>query len=300
MSRPAAKCGAVSSGVEAAYASSVQVERHETEEARWEVARREPRADLRPFLLGRPEGWEQVRGEPSSLREVPFPGVPLILNFGTPWEIEDPGTRPERRDSFVAGMHAAPTITRGASSWACMELRLTPLGAHQFLGWPMHELANRTVELVDLLPRAGELATRLREAHSWAERLDLVDAFLARRLAESVPPSPGVEWSWHRLRRTGGRAPISELATELGWSHRRLIARFREQIGLAPKTVARVLRFDRAVAALGSTTSRGLAEIAFDCGYFDQAHLNRDFRELAGTTPTVFLRSKRDSGGIAA
>jgi AraC-like DNA-binding protein len=217
-----------------------------------------------------------------------------------PWEIEDPGTRPERRDSFVAGMHAAPAIVRGPSSWACIELRLTPLGAHRFLGLPMHELANRTVELEDLLPRAGELTTRLREACSWAERFDLVEAFLARRLADSVPPSPGVEWSWRRLRGTGGRASISGLAAELGWSHRRLIARFREQIGLAPKTVARVLRFDRAVAALGSSPSRGLAEIALDCGYFDQAHLNRDFRELAGTTPTAFLRSRLDSGGIAA
>ena len=282
------------------YPSSVWVERHETEEARWEVARREPRAELRPYLLEVPEGWTQVRGGSSSLREVPFPGVPLILNLGTTWEIEDPGTRPERRDSFVAGMHAAPTIVRSASSWACIELRLTPLGAHRFLGLPMHELANRTVELEDLLPRAGELTTRLREAHSWAERFDLVEEFLARRLADSLPPSPGVEWSWHRLRRTDGRASISELAAELGWSHRRLIARFREQIGLAPKTVARVLRFDRAVAALGSSASRGLAAIAIDCGYFDQAHLNRDFRELAGTTPTVFLRSQRDSGGIAA
>jgi AraC-like DNA-binding protein len=278
----------------------VSVEPHETDEARWEVARREPRAELRPYLLGAPEGWTQVRGEPNSLREVPFPGVPLILNLGTPWEIEDPGARPEWRDSFVAGMHAAPTIVRTASSWACVELRLTPLGAHRFLGLPLHELANRTVELEDLLPRTGELTARLREAHSWAERFDLVEAFLARRLAHSVPPSPGVEWSWHRLRRTGGRVSIGELAAELGWSHRRLIARFREQIGLAPKTVARVLRFDRAVAALGSPTSRGLAEIAFDCGYFDQAHLNRDFRELAGTTPTLFRRSRLDSGGIAA
>jgi AraC-like DNA-binding protein len=278
----------------------VWVERHETEEACWEVARRESRAELRPYLLGTAEGWTQVRGEPSSLREVPFPGVPLILNLDTPWEIEDPEKPPERRDSFVAGMHAAPTIVHAASSWSCIELRFTPLGAHRLLGLPMHELANRSVGLEDLLPGAGQLSTRLRDARSWMERFDLVETFLVRRLADSMPPSPGVEWSWHRLRRTGGRASITELAAELGWSHRRLIARFREQVGLAPKTVARVLRFDRAVAALGSSTPRGLAEIAFDCGYFDQAHLNREFRELAGTTPTAFRRSVFDSGGIAA
>jgi AraC-like DNA-binding protein len=177
---------------------------------------------------------------------------------------------------------------------------LTPPGARRLFGVPMHELANRTIELEDLLPQAGELTTRLREVQSWAARFDLVEAFLARRLANSRPLSPGVEWSWQRLRLTGGRVPISRLAAELGWSHKRPIFRFREQIGLAPKTVARVLRFNRTVAALGSSPRPELADTAFHCGYFDQAHLNREFREFAGTTPTVFLNSRLESGGIAA
>ena len=284
-----------------AYAFGVEVERRETEEACWTVARRAPSPALRPYLLRSLEGWEQARGPAPLLREVPFPGVPLILNLDAPWAIADPGARPAPRDSFVAGMHAAATLVQGAPSWACIELRLTPLGAHRLLGRPMHELTNRTVELDDVLPRprADELTARLRETASWSERFDLVEAFLACRLADSLPPSPGVEWSWHRLRRTGGRASIGELALELGWSHRRLISRFREQIGLTPKTVARVLRFDRAVTALRASPGR-LVEIAFDCGYFDQAHLNRDFRELAGTTPTAFLGAMRESGGISA
>jgi AraC-like DNA-binding protein len=277
------------------------IERRETEIAAWEVARREPRAELRPFLLGGHEGWAQERGETRPLREVPFPGVPLILNLGAPWEIEDPGAPSEYRDSFVAGMHARPTIVcAGDAAWSCLELRLTPLGAHRVLGLPMNELANRSVELGDLLPGARELTGRLRDAPSWAERFDLVESFLLRRLADSTPPAPEVAWSWHRLRRSGGRASIGELAAELGWSHRRLIARFREQIGLAPKAAARVLRFDRAVAALGSPRGVGLAEIASACGYFDQAHLTRDFRELAGTTPGAFLRARSESGAVAA
>jgi AraC-like DNA-binding protein len=277
----------------------VEVERRETEESCWTVARRVPAPALRPYLLQALEGWEQSRGPATLLREVPFPGVPLILNLGTPWEVEDPGAQPERRDSFVAGMHAGASVVRGAPSWACIELRLTPLGAHRLVGMPMDELTNRTVPLEEVLPRADELTGRLHETASWCKRFDLVEAFLARRLADSVAPSPGVEWSWHRLRVTGGQASIGALASELGWSHRRLIARFREGIGLAPKTAARVLRFDRAVAALGASPGR-LVKIAFDCGYFDQAHMNRDFRELAGTTPTAFLDAQRESGAVAA
>jgi AraC-like DNA-binding protein len=225
--------------------------------------------------------------------------VPLVLGLGAPWRIEGPGAGPERHAAFVAGMHTAPAFVQGGSSWACVEVRLTPVGAHRVLGLPMHELANLTVELDDVLPEADQLTTRLAEAPSWPERLDLVEAFLARRLAGSARPSPEVEWSWHLLRRSGGRASIGALAAELGWSHRRLIARFREQIGLAPKAAARVLRFDRAVTALRASPGR-LAEIAFECGYFDQAHLNRDFRELAGTTPTAFAGALRESGGVGA
>jgi AraC-like DNA-binding protein len=276
------------------------IERRETESAAWEVARREPRAELRPFVLGPPEGWAQERGETRPLREVPFPGVPVILNLGVPWDVTGPADGPARLDSFVSGLHAAPAIVcAGGPGWACIELRLTPLGAHRVLGLPMHELANRSVELEELLPGARELTGRLRDAASWADRFDLVESFLAQRLAESAPPAPEVAWTWHRLRRSGGRAPIGELAAELGWSHRRLIARFREQIGLAPKAAARVLRFDQAVAALRSPRGVGLAEVASECGYFDQAHLNRDFRELAGTTPTAFVRSRSESGAVA-
>jgi AraC-like DNA-binding protein len=278
----------------------VEVERHETEEARWEVARGPPTPLLRPYLVAAPEGWERAGGPAGALREVPFPGIPLILNLGAPWEIDEPDGRHEVRDSFVAGLHAAPSLVHGASSWACIELQLTPLGAHRLLGVPMHELANRTVGLEDLLPHADELATRLREAASWADRFDLVEAMLLRRLTDSAPPPPAIVWSWQQLRRSGGRVPIATIASELGWSHRRLIARFREHIGLAPKTAARVLRFDRAVAALRSPAPRGLAQIALACGYFDQAHLNRDFRELAGTTPTAFIQATREGGGTAA
>ena len=267
-----------------------------------EVARRPPAAALSPYLLTALEGWEQKRGGTAQLREVPFPGVPLILDLGPGWEIASPGeTGFRRRESFVAGLHAAPSIVRAAApAWCCIELRLTPLGARRVLGLPMHELANRAVDVEDLLPGARELSDRLRDAHDWETRFDLLEAFVVRRLAASAPPAPAIEWSWQRLRRTGGRVPIAELASELGWSHRRLIARFRDHIGLAPKTAARVLRFDRAVAALRSPARRELALIAQDCGYFDQAHLNRDFRELAGVTPTQFVGATLGTGGTAA
>ena len=260
----------------------MHVETYETEASAWEVAHRAAYPALRPYLLSQPEGWRQSRGnQPIELREIPFPGVPLILNFAGEWVVDS-----DRRDSFLAGLHTRPAFVSGSAEWACIELRLTPVGAHRLLRMPMHELANATVELADVLPGAHELSGRLRDAETWAERFDLVDRFLLKRFVHSTPPAPPVAWSWAHLRSTGGGAPIKTLADESGWSQRLFIKRFREHVGVAPKTFARLVRFDRAVTAVRSPDKRSLGEIAFDCGYFDQSHMNRDFRELAGMTPT--------------
>jgi AraC-like DNA-binding protein len=115
-------------------------------------------------------------------------------------------------------------------------------------GIPMHELSNRVLPLDDVLPPGVRgLAERLEDVTTWDERFDLVDAALVRRLSCSRPPSRDVAWAWAILERTGGRAPIGWICDRLGRSRRHLAARFREEIGLTPKTAARVLRFEQAV-----------------------------------------------------
>ena len=90
------------------------------------------------------------------------------------------------------------------------------------------------------------------------------------------------------------------LARQLGCSRKHLAAQFHEQIGVPPKTAARILRFDRAVGLLQQTDASG-AEVALASGYFDQPHFIREFRQFAGVTPVDFLRHRiPDMGGIAA
>jgi len=133
------------------------------------------------------------------------------------------------------------------------------------------------------------LVEQLYEAASWDARFDLLDRTILLRL-EQTPSAPAdVTWAWRRLRETSGRLAIGELATELGCSRRHLTSRFRDQIGPPPKTVARIMRFRRVVRLLERDAGTRLAEVAQDCGYYDQAHLNRDFRELAGTTPSTYI-----------
>jgi AraC-like DNA-binding protein len=164
---------------------------------------------------------------------------------------------------------------------------------------PMGELANGGADLADLLGDADELAERLYETPGWPARLALLEAYIERRVAEAPPALREIEWSWQRLLRTDGAVPVAELAEEVGWSRRHLAARFREHVGLPPKALARILRFERAAERL--RRGADLADAALDSGYYDQAHFNRDFKAFAGVTPTEYrVTSVQDIQSVPA
>jgi AraC-like DNA-binding protein len=115
--------------------------------------------------------------------------------------------------------------------------------------------------------------------------------------APAVPRE--LEWSWRRLLVSDGRVPVASLAEEVGWSRRHLAARFREHVGLQPKALARILRFERAAERL--RRGADLADAALDSGYYDQAHFNRDFKAFAGVTPTQYrVTSVQDIQSVPA
>jgi AraC-like DNA-binding protein len=249
-------------------------------------------------------GYVEATPAPLRRREVASAEITLILSFGAPIAIGGSGAeqRSQLHTSFVAGLHDGPVVTEHAGRQHGVEIRLAPLAAGRLLGVPMDELANRVVALDDLLGRdADRLLERLYHAPGWAERFGLLDAALARRLEATRAPAAGVAWAWKRLNETHGTAPIAALADEVGWSRRHLAAQFRRQVGVPPKLLARILRFERVLERLRHAELGRWAEVAYDCGYYDQAHLNRDFRAFAGSTPTAFLAARMpDAGGFAA
>jgi AraC-like DNA-binding protein len=228
--------------------------------------------------------------EATSPRRIVVPAttsIPLIVRLA------DSTHRPP---AFVLGARGSSTVLEGQVAPAYVEVLLKPLGAYTLLGLPPEELTGRIVDLVDVLGGDGRrLTERLREAPSWRERFALLDQFLLRRLAVGPRPSPEVAWAWQRLVATGGSVPIGRIAGEVGWSHRHLIARFRQQVGLPPKTAARLVRLDRVWRRLDERRPLDWGQVAADVGYADQAHLVRDFRQFTGTTPTGFQAWTRPS-----
>jgi AraC-like DNA-binding protein len=225
-------------------------------------------------------GFEEETPEPVRQREGPGADVVVILTFEEHWLIDG-----ERHTSFVGGLYERQVTTEHPGRSLGMQVNLDPLAARALVGAPLHELANLTVPLDEIL-HAPFLVERLAGARDWDSRFALLDETLAPRLADARP-SGEVAWAWQRLRQTQGRIAIGELAAELGWSRKRIVARFRDEIGLPPKAVARLLRFEHA-RELAGTMSWG--ELAFECGFSDQSHLIGEFRRVTGRTPETFLQ----------
>jgi AraC-like DNA-binding protein len=194
----------------------------------------------------------------------------------------------EQRGSLVAGPGfglGGAMLARGGDV-ACVQVRLSPVLARSVLGVAAGDLHGIGVPLDDLW---GADAARLREqlsaAASWSDRFALVEAALAGRRRPGSYPDPEVAWAWRRLVAGRGLVRIERLAAEVGWSRKRLWARFAAQLGLPPKRAATLIRFDHAAYHLA--VGRDPARVAADVGYADQSHLHREVVACTGVTPAT-------------
>ncbi|HEY7286919.1 MAG TPA: helix-turn-helix domain-containing protein [Vicinamibacterales bacterium] len=288
---------------------------HESALGHWRTAQRAADPRLRSYVHGYFASSSHLRA-PVQERHLPSVEVALLLNFGAPHRrlnAVDSGEWTTRDGAWVVGLHSGHQVTRAMGERPFMVVRFTPIGAHLFLGLPMHVIANEAVDLALIDPDLARVTmNRVGAAGSWTDRFAAMESLIAERVADAeMPASIGFAWRW--LVAADGRVALGSLVSDVGCSHRTLIARFQRCVGFPPKTVARLLRFNRVVRSLDRLSEARASEhiskpyietrppedrragaiqwadLAADCGYVDQAHLIRDFREFAGSTPNVFL-----------
>jgi AraC-like DNA-binding protein len=217
--------------------------------------------------------------------QPPLPVVSLIVTLNGSLHVD--GQRVQQ--AWVGGLGGRCAHVEAGPVHTSIDVKLTPLGFFALSRRSPRELTNACVDLGDVFgPGGRELENRLLNTRDWTARFAEVDRFLLLRAREPALAHPMALQAWSALRRTHGSIRIDALAAELGYSRRHFTAVFHDQVGLPPKTVARLLRFQRACTLIRANPARW-ADIATETGYCDQAHLNRDFRELAGTTPSRFL-----------
>ncbi|MFI1801162.1 helix-turn-helix domain-containing protein [Streptomyces sp. NPDC020379] len=184
----------------------------------------------------------------------------------------------------TAGLTIRAALGQHRGSAYAVTALLDPLTAYTLLGLPLPEIAGSVVELSDLLsPGEYREMAALRRAADWPARFAAANRLLLARHERGPRPAPEVLSAWHDLHTCAGQIPIARLARNVGWSERQLQRRFREQIGLTPKAVARAARLHHALHLL--RLGRPVAEAAYRSGYCDQAHFTNDCKALTGLTP---------------
>jgi AraC-like DNA-binding protein len=260
-----------------------------------------PAAELRSFVAGY-SGYRQAGVEPGRHAGLPSPYLTLIFTLDEALRVAahpDPRQPGGEYVTLVGGLHSVPALITHDGFQSGIQVALSPVGARAFFGLPAGDLAHVDVHGSQVCgPLATEVQERIQAAATWPERFAVLNEVLLRRLRAHQADgrqdvSAEIGFAWQRLLATKGAIAVSALAEETGWSSRHLRSRFAAEIGLAPKAAARVVRFDRARRLLQRRAAAGrpldLAALAAHCGYYDQAHLDADFRALAGAPPTTWL-----------
>ena len=266
---------------------------------RWRMDLCRPRAQLAPFVS---QLW-YGQGQVNYRRDRILPGGAsfLLINLGPTQYRIDPGP-PERRvafdDIWLSGLQQTPIDTEAPHGSALLGVVFRGHGLRPWLHADAEHVSDRTLPLTDLLGDGVlRLRDRLLETPSVEARFVVLEDWLASRLLPRFAPSPLIDWALAAIESSDGSVGIEDLAVQAGVSRAHLSRRFRLEVGLTPKTLARVHRFRAAIDWLSRQPRIAWGELADRCGYYDQSHLIRDFRDFSGMAPGDFIRCGKPDGG---
>lgn len=221
----------------------------------------------------------------------------IVLNFGDRFRRHaDAGVERQPRALFVGPMRTA-VVLEPEGAIDLVGIRLRPAGAAGLVEPPAAEVAGCIPALEDVAPGLATLHERVGNAD---DRVGEALALLEPLLNRAAAPDARLARAVALLESTRGDVSIDRAAREAGWSTRQLQRRFMQDVGLGPKTYARILRVQAAARAAPEAAKLGWAAVAGACGFFDQAHLIRDFRAIAGSTPTAFFGGSEALGEVFA
>ena len=188
--------------------------------------------------------------------------------------------------SFVVGQMRRFLEIEPTGRAGLVAVRFHARGACLFFNRPLSEVAAGVVDLRDVWrDRAAEWTERIALAPDLAARLRSIEEALLGLLARAGRPDPAVDRALRLIEARRGRIRVDALAAEIGVSCRHLGRGFQRVVGVGPKEFARLSRFRHALLRMTSGTPQSLTEIALECGFFDQAHFDHEFRALAGMSP---------------
>lgn len=230
---------------------------------------------------------------------LPDASMELIIDLGDgPKKLYDNSNLDrysEFKHCWVSGFQRRYIVLGVESGASMMGVHFRTGGAAPFFNFPLSELSGNVVEL-DLIWKREILALReqLLEAPTPELKFDLLESFLVAKAKNgfdqdhAISAALGMLHNWPVL-------PLKDLASQIGLTHKQMLARFDCRVGVTPKVASRIFRFQKLVVATAKTTTiPDWSGLALECGYYDQSHMIHEFQELAGLTPKEYLRGRTE------
>lgn len=233
--------------------------------------------------------------EAPPMRILPDSCVELVFHYHVPYQttFSSGHTSLQPHSMIVAQMKDYIEISPKGRT-GMVSIRFSAHGAYHFFGVPMRAIANGITELRLVWSDLGqEIEERVWRCATNADRIRIVQQYLVTQLFKNGLEDKTVDYCIQVIQSTQGLVSVEDLSRRTGISNRQLVRRFNNRIGLPPKEFARIIRFINAVKHLKFNGRNGLTQVALDCGYYDQAHFIRDFKEFSGLTPGEFLTTER-------
>lgn len=251
-----------------------------------------PPVELAPFVrfFWVLEGKNITSGTPYVYRSMADGGVEMLFHYKGIW---DELQEQKNAKSFIAGIHGPTQYYRRyaiAQDFGLFGLYLYPYALPYLFSIPTEELSNETPGLLSLLSFKGKiLEEKIMIAATHEERIHIISQFLMQQLRNLKNDDPAICAAIRKVINMNGKVNIPQLSTDHFLSMRQFQRKFKLYSGFAPKTYARIIRFNFAMQHYGHS-GKSLTEIAYDCGYYDQSHFIHDFKMFSGYSPKDYFK----------
>ncbi|MBM3650645.1 MAG: helix-turn-helix transcriptional regulator [Alphaproteobacteria bacterium] len=231
-------------------------------------------------------------GDPESQIVVPDGKTELIVHFGDAF-LKLEGDAFERQARvLMSGQLTERIMLKPTGAVGVVSIRFKAAGAARFFDVPYEEIVDRVVDFADFEPAfSAAIHDRIARAGSHDERLATMAAVLDERLTQESKEDIFVRQACQYIVRSEGEYSVQDLVKLIGLSERQLERKFKKQVGLAPKVLSRIMRFQKFLAMTKEANTLTLADAAAACGYYDQSHFIRDFTKFSGMSPMKYLSS---------
>jgi AraC-like DNA-binding protein len=238
--------------------------------------------------------WKKLSSVSTIWRLIPFGQVSMLFLMGEPHGYSLSGASSPMQNTsqaFMVGQLTQPIWLKFSGHTRMIKIQFKPSGIQQMLPLNMEEFTNiPSIELEAIWGRSvNEILEQMHEAASDEELVTLLNSFFENKLLPQQTSASYINYTVHQLEKCNGNVNIQQLEKKLGISSRHLERLFKAKVGLTPKEISKIIRLNSAFSCLEKNPSMSLTSLAYESGYYDQAHFSKDFKKIAGISPAKLM-----------